>query len=263
MTIALIKTGSINLECIKTDCISIQSIKKIFLLVPMLSVLVSSAIAAESKDDPILTKVIVDQFERRDADDDNPLVLDGQGWIGKDLRKLWFKTQLERVDGENEKAELQALYSRGVTTFWDFQLGLRKDFETGANEKPDRSWAVIGFQGLAPYFFEIDTALFIGESGRLALRMEAEYEWLFTQRLILTPDIEVNVYGQHDEATGAGSGLSDIELGLRLRYEIRREFAPYIGVNWMKAYGNSADFARRENEDTRDAQLVIGVRAWF
>jgi len=151
------------------------------------------------------------------------------------------------------------LYSQAVATYWDFQLGLRKDFKP----TPDRSWVVIGFQGLAPYFFEVDTALFVGESGRTALRFEVEYELLFTQRLILTPDIEINFYGQSDEDNGVGSGLSEVEVGLRLRYEIRREFAPYVGVNWFKQYGNTADFAKNSGENVDDAQWVLGVRAWF
>lgn len=226
-------------------------------LLLMLSAM-NSALAG-GKDDPLLSKVLIDQFEVRDADENNPLVLDGQGWIGKDLQKLWFKAELERVDSETEEAELQALYSQAITPFWDFQVGIRQDFQP----TPSRSWAVIGFQGLAPYFFEIDTALFIGESGRTAFRLEAEYEMLFTQRLILTPEIEANFYGQNDADLGIGSGLSDIEAGLRLRYEIRREFAPYIGVNWNKSIGGTADFARSAGEETDDVQWVIGVRAWF
>ncbi len=121
----------------------------------------------------------------------------------------------------------------------------------------------IGFKGLAPYFFDIDAAAFIGESGRVALRFEAEYELLITQRLILTPDIEINLYGQNDPEVGIGSGLSDIEAGLRLRYEIRRQFAPYIGVNWTRLFGNTADFARIAGEKSSETQLVIGLRAWF
>ena len=219
---------------------------------------VNSALAG-GKDDPLLGKVMIDQLEVRDADENNPLVLDGQGWVGKDFQKLWFKAEVERADSETEEAELQALYSQAIAPFWDVQVGVRQDFQP----TPSRTWAVIGLQGLAPYFFEIDTALFIGESGRTALRLEAEYELLFTQRLILTPEIEVNFYGQNDADLGIGSGLSDIEAGLRLRYEIRREFSPYIGVNWNKRFGNSADFARSAGEETDDLQWVIGVRAWF
>ncbi len=135
---------------------------------------------------------------------------------------------------------MQFLYSKAIARAWDFQLGVRHDFEPS----PSRSWAAIGFNGLAPYFFDIDAAAFIGESGRTTLRFEAEYELLFTQRLILTPDIEINIYGQNDPDVGIGSGLSDIEAGLRLRYEIRREFAPYIGINWSRLFGNTEDFAR-------------------
>lgn len=219
----------------------------------------SNQALADTKDDPLLIKVIIDQLEIRDIDDDNPWVLDGQGWVGKDLQKLWLKAETERSDGETEEAELQALYSQAIAPFWDMQVGLRQDFQP----TPNRSWAVIGFQGLAPYFFEIDTALFIGESGRTALRLEAEYELLFTQQLILTPEIEINLSGQNDTDLGIGSGLSHVETGLRLRYEIRRELAPYIGVNWSKSFGNTADFRRAEGENTHDIQWVIGLRAWF
>ena len=166
---------------------------------------------------------------------------------------------MKRANGATIESELQALFSQAVAPYWDFQVGLRKDFLP----TPNRNWAVIGFQGLAPYFFEIDAALFIGKGGRTALRLAAEYELLFTQRFILTPEIEMNLYSQNDAVRGIGSGLSDIQTGLRLRYEIRREFAPYVGVNWSKKFGNSADFARTEGEDIDDLQWVIGIRAWF
>ena len=214
---------------------------------------------ADAGDDPLLLTVILDQMETRDATGDNTFSWDGEGWLGKDLNKFWFKTEGERTAGNTDDAELQFLYSKAIDRYWDFQLGVRYDFEPS----PSRSWAVIGVKGLAPYFFDIDAALFIGESGRTAFRFEAEYELLLTQRLILTPDIEINLYGKNDAITGIGSGLSDIEAGLRLRYEIRREFAPYIGVNWSRLFGNTADFARIAGESTSEAQLVIGLRAWF
>lgn len=240
--------------------ITLSVIKSGFFLSTLLLMLsaVNSALAG-GKDDPLLGKVMIDQLEVRDADEHNLLVLDGQGWFGKDLQKLWFKAEVERKDSETEEAELQVLYSQAIAPFWDVQVGVRQDFQP----TPSRTWAVIGLQGLAPYFFEIDTTLFIGESGRTALRLEAEYELLFTQRLILTPEVEVNLYGKNDADLGVGSGLSDIEAGLRLRYEIRREFAPYIGVNWNKSFSNTADFARSAGEKTDDVQWVIGVRAWF
>ncbi|MCH6549696.1 MAG: copper resistance protein B [Proteobacteria bacterium] len=214
---------------------------------------------ADMEDDPLLLTVILDQLETRDAGGDNTLSWDGQGWLGRDLHKIWFKTDGERTAGSTDEAELQFLYSKAIARYWDFQLGVRHDFKPS----PSRSWAAIGFKGLAPYFFDIDAAAFIGESGRTALRFEAEYELLLTQRLILTPDIEINLYGQNDPDVGIGAGLSDLEVGLRLRYEIRREFAPYIGINWSRLFGNTADFAKIAGEDTSEAQLVIGFRAWF
>lgn len=210
-------------------------------------------------DDPLLTKVQLDQLELRQDDGEELWVVEGQAWIGYDRNKLWLKADIEVDDGHTQEAEVQALYSRAISPYWDFQAGIRKDFKP----TPDRSWGVIGFQGVAPYEFEVETALFIGEGGRTALRLSAEYEVLLTQRLILTPEFEVNFYGENDEDVGVGSGLSDTEAGLRLRYEFRREFAPYIGVNWTRKYGNTADFARAERQDTNDWQWVIGIRAWF
>ena len=214
---------------------------------------------ADMEDDPLLLTVILDQIETRDAGGDNTLSWDGQGWLGKDLRKIWFKADGERTAGNTDEAELQFLYGKAIARYWDFQLGVRHDFQPS----PNRSWAAVGFKGLAPYFFDIDAAAFIGESGRTALRFEAEYELFFTQRLILSPDIEINFYGQNDPDTGIGSGLSDIEAGLRLRYEIRRQFAPYIGVNWSRLFGNTADFANIAGEKSSETQLVIGIRAWY
>lgn len=210
-------------------------------------------------DDPTLTKVMVDQLELRSSDGPDPWVLDAQGWVGKDLHKLWLKTEVERVDGETEEAEGQALYSRAISAYWDLQIGWRHDFRP----RPSRDWLAIGLEGLAPYWFEIDAAAFVGGNGQLAARLEAEYEWMFTQRLILSPELEVNLHSKDDEAVGVGSGLSNMELGLRLRYEIRREFAPYLGVNWSRKFGKTADFARHEGEDTDDVQIVAGIRAWF
>ena len=232
-------------------------------LTATLFVIVSLSVAdnarASGEDDPLLIMGILDQLEMRDTSGDDTLSWSAQGWMGKDLRKLWVKTEGERTGDDTDEMELQLLYSKAIARYWDLQFGVRHDFEPS----PSRSWAVIGVQGLAPYFFETDIAFFVGESGRTALRFESEYELLLTQRLILTPEIEVNFYGQDDADIGIGSGLSDLEIGLRLRYEIRREIAPYIGINWSKLFGNTADFAKTVAQDTSEVQLVIGLRAWF
>ena len=234
-------------------------IQKIFLI--LFATSVSSAVfSGEMEDDPLLAKVMITQFESRLTDFSDPTaVVDVQAWLGKDLNKLWLKTDIEFDADTAEEAEFQALYSRAIAPYWDVQLGWRTDIRP----EPNRNWAVIGFQGLAPYWFEIEANAFIGDNGRTAARLEAEYEVLLTQRLILTPEFELNVYGKDDAATGVGAGISDLELGLRLRYEIRREFAPYIGINWTKKFGQTAHFARDENASTNEVQLVAGIRVWF
>jgi len=230
---------------------------KQILLITAMSLLFSAQSMAGGKDDPLLSLVNIQKLEVQDADNNNPAVLEAFGWVGRDLNKLWVKTDVERVNGVTEEAELQLLYSKALYPFWDLQMGWRKDFQ------PQRDWLVIGLQGLAPYLFEVDAALFIGKSGRMAARLDAEYEYLFTQRWILSPEIEMNVYRKDDTAIGIGSGFANLTAGLRLRYEIRREFAPYIGINWDKQFGDTADFSKASGEDISDTRLVMGIRAWF
>ena len=213
---------------------------------------------AAMDDNPLLFNLILNELESNDSGG-SPVSWNAQAWLGQDLQKLWIKTEGERLRGDTKEAEVQALYSQAFSAFWDIQIGLRHNY------RPDYSqdWAVIGLQDLAPYFFEIDAAVFVGESGKTALRLEAEYELLFTQKLILTPELEVNFYGKDIPELSLGSGLSDITLGLRLRYEIRREFAPYLGLEWSKLYGSSTDFARASGEEFGDTKVVAGLRLWF
>jgi copper resistance protein B len=214
---------------------------------------------AAAEDDPLLFKLMIDKLEWRAADGSNPWVWDADAWIGKDLNKIWFKTEGEYADGTTEGAYGEVLYSRGIAPYWDLQAGWRHDFRP----EPDRDWFAVGFRGLAPYWFDVDATLYAGGNGTISGRLDAEYELMFTQRLILSPELETNFYGKDDPARGIGSGISNLELGLRLRYEIRREIAPYIGVNWEKLFGQTADYAREEGESTSDLQFVVGVRAWF
>jgi len=213
---------------------------------------------ARMEDDPVLTKFMLEQLEVQNVSDSNPITWEAEAWIGKDLNKLWFKTEGERVDSAFEEAELQMLYSRAIAPFWDLQTGFRKDFEPA-----DREWIVAGIKGLAPYFFETDIAFFIGKSGRTAARLQGEYELLLTQKTILTPKIEINLYGKDDQEMGVGSSLSDIRIGLRLRHEFVREFAPYIGVEWTKDFGGTADFTHVQGGEIEDTYFVAGVRIWF
>ena len=211
-------------------------------------------------DDQIFVFFQAEELEYRDGDGEQSYNWDAQGWVGEDFNKLWFKTEGEKIDGgEVEEAEVQLLYSRLLTPFFDVQAGLRYDFKP----EPERAYAVFGLQGLAQYYFEVDAAAFVSDEGELSARFEAEYDLLLTQRLILQPTLEINLSAEDVEERGIGSGLNDIELGLRLRYEFAREFAPYIGVNWERQYGNTADFSRDEGEDIERTTFVAGVRFWF
>ena len=229
-------------------------------MVPILFVsLACQSSYAHEGDDPVLMHLMLEQLEYRVGDTDNSAVLEGQAWVGKDLNKLWLKTDIDREDGTTQNTDLQLLYSHAISPFWDLQIGARHDIKPSLT----RNWGVIGIQGLAPYFFDVDAALFVGESGHSAMRFAAEYEMLLTQRLILSPSFKVNLYAQNDAATGTGSGLSDAEAGLRLRYEIKREFAPYVGINWSKKFGATATFAKNNDEAVRNTEWVVGLRAWF
>ena len=206
-----------------------------------------------------LGKVLIDQAEWRDTKEGTAAVWDGQAWYGNDYNKLWFKSEGERSDGRTEDARVEAFWDRIVARWWSVQAGARQDFGEG----PGRTWAAVGVEGLAPYWFDVEATLYLGEQGRTAARLKAEYELLFTQRLILQPEIEANLYGKADPARQLGSGLSDLEVGLRLRYEIRREFAPYIGVSWRRLFGETSDFSRASGGGQSDVQAVAGLRIWF
>ena len=223
------------------------------------SMLLAVPALAGVNDDPLLSMLTIDQLELRNGSSEDPLVWEIQGWAGYDLNKFTFKTKGERVDGKTENAELQLLYSKAIAPYWDLQLGVKRDFYP----RPGQNWAVLGLQGTAPYFFETDVSLFVGESGKTALRLASEYELMLSQKWVLSPSAELNFYAQNDSERGTGSGLSDAELGLRLRYEVRREFAPYVGVNWEKKFGKTAGFSRAEGESNSDTQVVVGVQAWF
>ena len=185
---------------------------------------------------------------------------DGEGWFGGDINRFVVKTEGEgSVRGGVESGEVQALYSRAIGPWFNLQAGVRHDFKPG----PSRTYATIGFEGVTPYWFEVEGALFLSDKGDVLGRLEGYYDQRITQNLILQPRVELNFAAQDVPANGIGSGLSDAELGLRLRYEIRREFAPYIGVSWERKIGDSARFARAAGERVQATSLVVGIRTWF
>lgn len=204
-------------------------------------------------------KLMLDKLEAQDADPHAALAWDAKAWWGRDLDKLWLKSEGEREAGRSESLETQLYWGHAFARWWESTLGLRQD----GGEGPSRTWAAIGIQGLAPYFFESNATVFIGGSGRTALRLEGDYDLRITNRLILQPSAEMNFYGRDDSEAGWGRGWASTELGLRLRYELHRKFAPYIGVEWSRLQGRTADMARADGRAVEDGRAVAGVRIWF
>jgi copper resistance protein B len=191
--------------------------------------------------------LLLDRLEYRARSGDDAWAWGAQAWWGSYTNKLWLKSEGEgEVRGRAERADIEALYARRISTYWHLQAGVRHE----ARPQPSRNTAVLAIQGLAPYWFEVDASAFVGDG--LAGRLEAQYDQLLTQRWILQPRAELNFSGSADDERGVRSGLNEVELGLRLRYEIRREFAPYIGINWTRRIGEASDTA-----------LVLGLRAWY
>ncbi|WP_426702653.1 copper resistance protein B [Rhodanobacter sp. Col0626] len=212
----------------------------------------------DMRDGEPLGMLRVDQLEAAGGRHTDAQAWDVQGWYGNDSDKLWLRSEGERSGGRIEDARLELLWDHTLTAFWDTQLGLRQDMGIG-----HRHWAAFGIQGLAPYWLELEATAYAGSSGRTAARLRVEYDLRFTQRWTLQPELEVNLYGHDDPASRIGSGLSDTQLGLRLRYEIRRELAPYIGVVWKRRYGAAAAYARQDGQSSMDRQFVAGMRFWF
>ena len=209
--------------------------------------------------------VLIDRLEFSSGDAPDALTLDAEGWYGGDRNKFWWKAEgSKQLSGPSSgEAEVQALYSRLVAPFWDLQAGVRYDRTWGSGPDHDRSFLVLGFEGLAPYWFELEPAVFVSEDGDVSAQLTATYDVLLTQRLILQPRLDLNAAAQDVPEFGVGSGLNNVELGLRLRYEIRREFAPYIGLNWIRQIGDTADLARASGDPVDDLRFVLGLRLWW
>jgi copper resistance protein B len=209
-------------------------------------------------DEVVSYYVLLDEFEWQGSELGG-LHWDNKGWVGRDLDRLWFRSELSTDDGTVDDAEMHVMYGRAFSRWWEVVGGVRQDFRPG----PTQTWAAFGIQGLAPYWLEVEITGYVGAGGRTALRLETETDLLITNRLVLQPLIEVNLSGKSDPERGVGSGLKSTETGLRLRYEFRRELAPYIGVTWNRKYGETADFAEQAGEKAGTTRLLVGIRAWF
>ncbi|MGE3179401.1 MAG: copper resistance protein B [Vicinamibacterales bacterium] len=203
--------------------------------------------------------VLFDQLEWQPHDAGARFAWDDRGWIGRDLDRVWFRTEGLAVDGGVDDAEAHLLYGRAIARWWDVVAGVRQDVRPGRAQ----TWGAVGIQGLAPYWFDLSATAYVGAGGRTALRLEADYELLLTNRLILKPLVELDLYGRADPERRIGAGLSSMDAGVRVRYEFRREFAPYVGITWRRTFGGTARFARENGEDVRSTGMVAGVRLWF
>jgi copper resistance protein B len=183
---------------------------------------------------------------------------DFDGWIGGDDNKLWLKSEGEVVDGKTEQAEFWAMYSRNVATFWDAQIGIRHDIQPEST-----SYLVLGVEGLAPYFFETEAHLFVSDEGDISARLRQENDFLITQRFILQPYLEANLYAQDVADQEVGAGLANTELGLQARYEITRKFAPYVDVRYERKFGETSSIAKKNGEDNDDFIASVGLRLMF
>jgi copper resistance protein B len=207
------------------------------------------------------TAVLIDTLEASFDDGEEGYSWNAQGWTGGDINRFWWKTEGEGAfDGKLHDAEVQALYSRAVAPFWDVQAGVRQDIRPDGD---DTTHLTVGVQGVAPYWFEMSAAAFLSTDGDLTARAEAEYDQRLTQKWILQPAIEVALSASDIPELEMGSGLTSVTAGLRLRYEIRKEFAPYVGVEWSRSFGDTADYARARGDDVEATRFVVGIKAWF
>jgi copper resistance protein B len=232
---------------------------------PLLAMMQSSGATAGWEppvmDNSIIGHIWFDQFEGRTNGPDNEFRWDGEGWIGTDMDKLWLKSEGFVEHGMMTDGDTEALYDRPIPglRYFDAQAGVRYDLDSN----PGRTWGAIGVEGMAPYFFDFEPTFYFSDRGRFAGRVQGSYDVMITQRLIVQPQFEINFYSKRDPSRGIGSGLSDLDSGLRIRYEISRKFAPYIGLGYTQTFGDSARFTRAENGIVRDPRLCFGVRLWY
>lgn len=218
-------------------------------------------VADANTDDPWKYRVRINKLEKQFStrNDDDHGEWAGFIMVGKKLNKLWLTTKGSTDHGETDSAEIRLFYSRTIKPYIGVQLGWKRDLKPD----PQRDWLGFGLLGVMPYKIGADASFFVGESGRTAARLEIAYKHWFTPKLSLTPDLEANFYSEDDPERGIGSGLSDLDLGLRLRYRIITGVSPYVGITWKGNFGNTADMIESRGEDASDLRLMLGVTLWF
>jgi len=207
----------------------------------------------------IHSMLLVNRLEHWDGQHGNGQAWEASGWVGGNIHRVWLRSEGERSGGRTDSANLEVLYGRSVSPWWDVLVGARQELGRGDS----RTWAALGIQGLAPYKFETSATAYVGQGGQFAATVEVEYELLLTNRLILQPLVEATFTARDEPRYGNGSGLNKVEAGLRLRYEFNRRFAPYIGISHERLFGDTADYHQAAGERDRDTRWVAGVRVWF
>ncbi len=212
-------------------------------------------------DNKVFVHVLFDQLEGRTNGPNNEFRWDGQAWIGTDMNRLWLKSEGFLDAGGMSDGDHEALYDRPIPRmrYFDAQAGIRTDLDSG----PKRVWGAVGIEGLAPYFFQFEPTFYFRDGGHLAARLSGSYDLRLTQRLIAQPELEINFYSKEDPARGIGTGLSDLDTRIRLRYEFSRKLAPYVGYAYDGKFGGTATFARQSGESVANPRLVFGIRVWY
>ena len=209
-------------------------------------------------DEHVFYHALLDEFEGRFGRDSS-FRWEGEAWAGTDVNRFYLRSEGEVTRGSIEDGQQELLYARPISTYFNLQAGIRYDLDS----RPGRGWAALGVEGLAPQFFHVAATGYVSDERHLAAKLEGTYDLRITQTLILQPQAEMNLYSKADRARQIGSGFSDIDLGLRLRYEVSRKFAPYVGVVYERKFGGTADFARTAGERPSDLRFTVGVRAWL
>jgi copper resistance protein B len=212
------------------------------------------------QDNRIYTLVVFDELEGRTGGSGSAFRWNGEGWIGTDANRLWLKSEGFLEGTTMSEGDQEALYDRPIphTRYFDAQIGVREDLDSG----PRRTWGAVGIEGLAPQFFKVQPTFYFRDGGNVASRLEGSYDLPITQRLVVQPQAELNFYSKNDPGRGTGSGLSDIDTGIRIRYEISRKFAPYVGFAYAGKYGDTATYARQAGEAVDGPTFVFGIRVW-
>lgn len=218
---------------------------------------------ADMVDPPLVHMIMVEELEYGFDFDAHPVSLDSTSWIGGDWNRVWLKVEGE-ANREGAEGELQLLYSRLILPFWELQMGLRGDMSLITDDaRTGRGHLVFGLEGLAPYWFEVEPAVFVSQKGDVSACFRATYDLYITQRIVAHESIEANAAVQSVPEFGIGSGFGNINLGLRLGYQVRREFMPYMGITWDRAFGETGRLRRAESGSAGALDVVVGVRFWF